>query len=354
MKKKYRICVISDALEYPFDEGVKNFVYNFIKSLEKNNKVLSIGKKKSIDSTKRLMWVDGIPGNKLYISNYMRKRIKNFNPDIIFYIPIACATVFSFLRAKIIKSYCMRSQLIMISLQPRSYNSIKKKIIRYLNVDFILAQSVESVNQLLNIGCNAALVGIGVDQQKFKPVGMNTKNRLRKKYSFSRKKYLILHVGHINENRNIKIFSEIQKLKDVQTVIIGSSSTFKDNILMEKLRSDGVIIMDQTINEIEEIYQCCDCYLFPVISKTGCIEIPLSIFEAIACNMPVVTTRFGPLEKMIPQRVDFRYSNNKNEIVKNIEEIKKIKKIDTKSIAKKYTWDNVAEKAISIVIDGTN
>ncbi len=39
-----RICIVSEAIKSPFDEGVKIFVYNFIKELSKNFEVLGVGR----------------------------------------------------------------------------------------------------------------------------------------------------------------------------------------------------------------------------------------------------------------------------------------------------------------------
>ena len=46
---------------------------------------------------------------------------------------------------------------------------------------------------------------------------------------------------------------------------------------------------------IEEIYQLSDAYFFPVVAHGNCIDVPLSCLEAAACNIPVVTTRYGEM-----------------------------------------------------------
>jgi len=53
--------------------------------------------------------------------------------------------------------------------------------------------------------------------------------------------------------------------------------------------------MDRYIKKIEEIYQLSDCYIFPITFEGGGISILLSVLEAMACNLPVVTTKFGGL-----------------------------------------------------------
>lgn len=36
------ICIASEGLQFPFDEGVKNFVYNLIRELYKKNYILAL------------------------------------------------------------------------------------------------------------------------------------------------------------------------------------------------------------------------------------------------------------------------------------------------------------------------
>lgn len=45
------------------------------------------------------------------------------------------------------------------------------------------------------------------------------------------------------------------------------------------------------------MYQLSDLYIFPVIFEGGCIGIPLSILEARACGIPVMSTEFGGLKE---------------------------------------------------------
>ena len=54
---------------------------------------------------------------------------------------------------------------------------------------------------------------------------------------------------------------------------------------------------------IEEVYALSDCYVFPTppMNKINSIEIPLSVLEAMACNLSVITTKFGALPKVFEE-----------------------------------------------------
>ena len=53
---------------------------------------------------------------------------------------------------------------------------------------------------------------------------------------------------------------------------------------------------------IVHAYNLADGYIFPVWSDMAAIGVPLSILEAMACNLPVVTTPFGGLPGLFEER----------------------------------------------------
>jgi len=141
------------------------------------------------------------------------------------------------------------------------------------------------------------------DTDKFK--GIKTaqiKIDLRKKYGLPKNAFIISHTGHLNENRNLRSLIPLQKA-GCQIVIVGSSSTPKDSIgpnsLKEELLNEVIIILDGYIEHIEEIYQLSDAYIFPVVAQNSSIGMPLSILEARACGIPVITTDFGSIQKFL-------------------------------------------------------
>jgi glycosyltransferase involved in cell wall biosynthesis len=54
-------------------------------------------------------------------------------------------------------------------------------------------------------------------------------------------------------------------------------------------------VIDTYVPNIEDIYRLSDLYLFLAESDTAAIELPLSVLEAMACNLPVVCRPFGGL-----------------------------------------------------------
>lgn len=342
-----RICVVSEALRNPFDEGVKLFAYNFIKELPKKYEILAIGPSNNTNKDIEKYCSKALPQNKLFISNCLRRKIKAFNPDIIYYLPTAHATVYSFLRAKMLKFYGNGTRTILITLQPRQYSWIVTKIIPFIFPDLIFAQSLHTLKALRSFGCHVKSIQAGVDLQKFTPVDRTTRRNIRNKNGLPDDLFIVLHVGHINRNRNMHFFDQIQCIDGVQAVVIGSSTYPEDGDLVQDLKNKGVIIINDYKENIEEFYQCADCYLFPVFSDGACIEVPLSVFEAMACNLPVVTTKYGDLPNLISEQDGFEFVETTDEIITKIKMIMRNAQPNTRDLVKHFSWQNLVKRTLS-------
>jgi glycosyltransferase involved in cell wall biosynthesis len=61
-----------------------------------------------------------------------------------------------------------------------------------------------------------------------------------------------------------------------------------------------------------------DCYVFPVHSVGDAIEMPLSVLEALACGVPVVSTRFGSLDDWLPASAAMIYGDTDEELTSEV------------------------------------
>jgi glycosyltransferase involved in cell wall biosynthesis len=347
---KMKICIVSEAIKSPFDEGVKIFVYNFIKESSKEHEVLALSRTSDVDGGIKSVCEKALPENRFFVSLYLRRRIRSFMPDVIFYLPTAHATVFSFIRARMLKLYWKRARTVLITLQPRDYSYIARLVMSFARPDFVFAQSDKTYKVLKALGCEIDKTMCGVDLEKFTPVDNMKKAMLRRKHGFAEDKYYVLHVGHINRNRNAQFMARLQNIEGVQAVIIGSTSYPEDEELVEELKKHGVMVITSYIEKIEELYQCADCYVFPVLSEGACIEIPLSIFEAMACNLSVVSTKFGGLPEFICQQDGFHYVEDVREITPMVDKLKNMPQSQTRTIAEQYSWEHVVKRMISAFI----
>lgn len=318
-----RICLVGDFSENR-DEGLKNIAHYLAGELSKYHDVMRFN-------------VNRFFSPKSLIS------LKKFKPQIIHYIP--GPTIKSFLITKTLGKYC-EAKTVMSAPQPR-ISTIFNRLIYLIRPNLILVQSKKSESLFKSFGIQTDCLPNGVDTQKFIPVSQDTKIKLRYKYRIEPDKFTILHVGHLMARRNLEVFKNM-KNQDSQILIVASEYLRFDNKIYKKLKDIGCIIFGGYYDNIEEIYALADCYIFPV--KRGyTILTPLSVMEAMACNLPVITTKFEGLTAFFDEGKGLIFVENEGDLLIKLEELK----VDSPEIRNRekvlpYSWDNITMKLIKI------
>lgn len=278
------------------------------------------------------------------------KDIAVFCPEIIHLI-VGPSTILSFVISRFLSLYFRKAKIIMSA--PHVGRIHLKKLIYVLKPDLILSQSYESENLFINLGCKTQFLPNGVDTKKFIPVTKKEKYKLREKYGVAQEKFIILHVGHIKSSRNISVLQKLQN-EDNQLVIVGSTTTSIEKDILYKLKKSGCIIWTDYFKNIEEVYALSDCYIFPTIDRYNCIEMPLSVLEAMSCNLPVISTRFGALTRVFSEDNGLFFVGN-NEFDQIIKKIKNDNiEIKTREKVFFYSWDDIAKNLDDIYKDVYN
>lgn len=295
-----RILFFTEDLSEPFDEGIKKSAFNIAMALAEKNDVMAICKF-GVPSDTLPFAVKRVGTNRLMLNMKFISLVRKFQPEAIFYLPSSSGTFASFLRMGIIKTYVRQARTVMINLTPKQLNKFQKKFIKFIRPDTVLSPSPTELKIVESVGIQNIFFPLYVDTSKFQSLQNNArKETLRRKYDIPVDKYIILHIGHINWGRNLDELIPLQ-YGDNQVVVVGSSSTPidapKEKELKKHLMDRGIIIIDRYIENIEELYQLSDLYVFPVIFEGGCIGMPLSILEARACGIPVLSTDFGSIKK---------------------------------------------------------
>ena len=156
-------------------------------------------------------------------------------------------------------------------------------------------------------------------------------------------------MGHIKVNRNIKCLIEVQKIDNIQVVIVGSTSIAVEGKIKDILIKEGIRIIDKVIPDISKIYKMSDLYVFPVVNNTEAIDMPLSVLEAMSCNLPVISTRFGGLVDYFEEDTGFRYFNTTEELIELVKRIKgmdSVKVYNDKKI-EPFTWHRFTNEIIT-------
>lgn len=321
-----KICLLGEWNEN-FDEGMRNVSSVLSIQLSKNHPVLTIDLRDIFSYTS---W----------------KAIKNFNPDIIHYIH--GPSIRSFFIAKLL-SLCFRnSKLIMSAMRPVLPYYYRPFII-LLKPDLILTQSEISEKMFNNFGLKTIFFPSGIDLNKFKPLSSIDKIELKKQFNIGEEKFIILHIGSIKEGRNLRQLIKLQD-KENQILIIGAGTKF-DNNLLKDLTDAGCIVSTGYIQNIEKIYNFADCYIFPTQdnydifgrASADSIEMPLTVLEAMACNIPVISSRFGAIPRVFQDKDGFFLSSNEMELNYAIREIKKGAPINTRDMVISYSWEKLTQ-----------
>jgi len=297
-----RIFIFSEDLSRPLDEGIKNVATHVIRALSANATVRGACRLGS-DSLEEIAAIPRI--NRLLLSRRLGRLIRRFDPDVLLYIPRWAGTFADFLRLRMLRFYQGRARSVIIVLQPKGKSKLQTRILGYLRPDSVFTPSPRVIRQMSELGIPVHFLPLPTDLVRFRPAqDAQEKDRLRKKFGIPSEKFIILHVGHINRDRNLEALVPLQG-KDRQVLIVSSTSTssvsYEDDRLKGVLKSAGIIIIDGFLDQIEEIYRLSDLYVFPVIRETGCISLPLSVLEAMASGLPVLTSSFGGLPELFKQ-----------------------------------------------------
>ena len=320
--------IILSNVKSNLDEGQRNVATHLSNELSKRHNVYHVNARKNVFSKK--FW----------------KISRRFKPDIIhvFLRP----NISTFLYGKILKGLCRGARLVISALQPPLEFHLAKAIIPFLKADLVLTLSEGTEEFFIGLGCKTAFLSCGVDTEKFVPATQEKKLALRGKYGIDKDKFIILHVGSITAGRNLLDMIDIQNNKDNNQILVVTNTTFNpDPRVYKELKESGCIILREYFEHIEEIYQLADCYLFPTLNKSACIELPLSILEAMACNLPVITTRFAALPRVFSEDKGLFFVNDKDDIPLVLEGIKhKTLPVRTreKVVGLTWRWSNIAQE----------
>lgn len=340
-----RICVFSERLQRPYDEGIKNVAVSLSWALSAEHNVLLLTSGGRDDAECN---VQNLDVNRLLLDVRLGVLVWRFRPQAIIYVPTACGTVFSFLRASVLRFYGQRASTILVTLQPRAYTAWGKWLVSHLAPNWVLAQSMRTVKQMQEMRCHAMLLPPAVDTQRFLPALPAEKVMLRRKYGIPDVATVIAHVGHLKGKRNISQFATLQKTGHYHTVVVTSTSTEQDSALKEALRRAGGTIIDTYVPNIEDVYRLADVYLFLAEEETAAIELPLSVLEAMSCNLPVVTTPFGGLPDFFAEGHGLLYWRGEMPIADKIEAALSMPSA-TRTLVEPYTWAAAAQALVRLL-----
>jgi glycosyltransferase involved in cell wall biosynthesis len=277
---------------------------------------------------------------KTLLTRKLLRLLRGAAYDLVVYIPSSGLTAFGLGRGLLLR-HLSRNPLILIALQERRITPVHGIVSLLGRPEYILSPVESMRRRLAGIGLRTDFIIPGYDERCFRPVASGAKSALRKKYNIPMEKHIVLHVGHIRESRNMQIFLKYREWGHNVLPLIKAGEV--DPTWRHRLRMAGVIVIDEYIDVMHELYQLADCYLFPVTNPTGALEFPLSVIEAAACNLPVLSTRFGALPDLITAGDGFSYFQSASEIPALLMRMKETPAATSKKVTS-FTWTEVFKK----------
>ncbi len=285
--------ILSNALANVVDEGCVKVANSLVKRLKKTsheNTVVTYERESNL-SDKHLQL------NKFLWNGALRKIIKNRKEKVL-YFPFPSKPVSAAIRIFVLSLFARWGLDVVITMQTKM-DFVSRYILKLSGANLVVF-SRDSYNRFISVVGEERVTYLktGVDTKKFQPVSSKTGKELKEKYGFNPNKPVVLHVGHLNQGRNVGVFTQLPQQYQGVLVVSTQTKNEQDLQLKQQLAScENVKIIEDYLPDIQEVYQLADVYLFPVLEYGRCIDVPLSCLEAAACNKPIVTTNYGEMKE---------------------------------------------------------
>lgn len=291
-----KILIVCEKLAERDDEGIRNVARALLAGLSVNHEVGAFTRGTWPERTD----VEHLAMNRLFLNPALLRRAREFAPDVTLYLPWTSGTPPTFLRARMLQ-YATRTPVAIYLSQPYEMAGWEKSVIRLTLPALVVAMSDNVLKQLAQVGAETEFVPAGVDLARFQLSDRQQREERRRQLGVGPGERLVLHVGHLNQRRmDVTEIASLARKPGRKFVIIGSTSTPQDPQLIRMLSEAGCNVICDYVPEIERVYGAADVYLFPTRDQRSSIGVPLSVLEALACGLPVVTTRFEGLPRLFP------------------------------------------------------
>lgn len=279
-------------------------------------------------------------------------KLRRFAPEIVHYLH--GPTIRSLMILEGLKLLLGSETKIIVSATRPYFSKYSRWAIPFLRPDLVLTQSTPFEAFFKGKGCKVNFMPNGVDCNKFDIVSKSEKRALRQKLSLPEDKIIVLHVGHIKTNRELDIFKKVQQIDSLQVVIVGGTTEKSDENVKQDLQRSGVLVFHEYFEDISIIYKASDLYVFPIkdtgdnlpdtYNQVGAIDLPLSALEAMACNLPVVTTPFGALPRLFNQGSGLHYVEDEEDIIACVKNFSYENVCRTREIVLPYDWGQIVSR----------
>ena len=296
--KKMKILFITERLDADLSEGFNNIIQSLVIIFQKSHNVKIITTQESTYNSKEHV---NLPSSRTFRNKRLKEYITSYKPNIVIYIPYASATIGSWYRFTNLKTHYPEAKYILVLLQNRKRVSLFSWLFRRMENYHIISISSLLFNKLIVPSTNKSLLPIGVDINRFTEGTYEEKCNIRKEIGLSIDSKVFLHVGHLQESRNIQSIMDLV-LRDPSHVLLLVTATEPHEIDNSNPR---ILTMNGYFDSIEQFYRLSDCYIFPAEESYAAVALPLTILEALSCKLCVFTTKFDSVPYFLDKYVSY-------------------------------------------------
>jgi glycosyltransferase EpsD len=196
--------------------------------------------------------------------------------------------------------------------------------------------------------------GVGVDTDRFKPVSVEQKLRMREALGYKENEFILFYAGEFNRNKNqmllIQALASVkEKIPNAKLLLAGNGSMLEQcKKHAAKLGVEDRIEFMGFRSDIEHLLKIADI----AVSSSNREGLPVNVMEAMACGLPVIATHNrGHSELIINDKNGYIVPRNNDELFGNriynlysSPEIRKTMGEESRKRIKPYSLNEVGEE----------
>ena len=341
-----RILLVTERLTGRSDEGIKNIASALLRELGSRHDVLALT---SVSESSGRQEVRTVPMNRFFLNARLLHLARSFRPSAVLYVPWTSGTPRTFWRAAVLR-LASRAKIAVLLTQPYEATGWERALNDFLRPDLALVQSGEVLREMDRRGYHAAFISSGVDLNRFRIRTPAERSARRLALGVENDQRIVLHVGHLNRHRiDAAEIGALAQDSGRRFVIVGSTDTPQDSELVRELTEHGVTVVRDYIPDIEVLHAAADVYLFPTRSRRSSIGVPLSVLEALACGVPVVSTPFEGLPYLFPDTPYVRFADSTNEIDRALSSMPAAGASGARALVGQLGWGDMADRVSDLL-----
>ncbi len=222
----------------------------------------------------------------------------------------------------------------------------------YKKCDVLIVPYKKLVRELeaMGIGTRKTVINLGADTALFIPA--ENKQQAKEKLGIDPAATVIGYVGRVSKEKNISVLLEaVARLQEYKltTLIVGSGAESEMNAVKETKNT----LTPGFVKDVVPYYQAMDIFVMPSLTETT----SLATLEAMACGVPVITTRVGFLREYVrrdyngllfPKGNTFTLMLQLRKLIKNSDMRLKMGE-NARATALSFSWDNTAKRIKKIL-----